>query len=152
MSKDKLKQAKPSTDGEGHVEPMVSPLLEAMMNGLSQQWQRERAKSQITLGKFITMLEKMPSDKMIDRINYPHSYRGYYDDLAFEKRPGKMKVATALKICQRVMGNIFEGYKGGEFMMGESTPVWIASYGNCGERLMGINENGGLLTANEEWD
>ena len=37
------------------------------------------------------------------------------------------------------MGQVFEGYKGGDFMMGALTPLWVAAYGNCGNKLLAIN-------------
>ena len=59
--------------------------LQAMLNGMSAQWQRERAETQMTLGKMIDILETMDANTQIDGIDHPHSYRGYYDDLAFEQ-------------------------------------------------------------------
>jgi hypothetical protein len=43
------------------------------------------------------------------------------------------------------MGREFIGYKGGEFLMGENTPVWISSYGNCGDRLLELRAEGEIL-------
>jgi hypothetical protein len=29
------------------------------------------------------------------------------------------------------IGKTYTGYKGGEYVMGKVTPVWVANYGNC---------------------
>lgn len=129
---------------------MKENLLQHLIDGLSASWQKERAKTQMTLGKMLSVLSKMPPDALVDEIVYPHSYRGYYDDLAFERRGGKIAALEALKLCQSAMGKVFRGYKGGDFMMGELTPVWIAVCGNTGQRLIGIREDGTFEIAREE--
>lgn len=48
------------------------------------------------------------------------------------------------------MGEVFEGYKGGDFQMGRNTPVWLASYGCSGEKIMAIREDGALELAADE--
>ncbi len=116
--------------------------MQAYVDGMSAQWQRERAETQMTLGKMIAALESMPIDAEIEGISEPHSYRGYYSDLAFETIEGKTKVADALTMCRATMGQVFEGYKGGDFVMGALTPLWLASYGCCGNKIMAIKEDG----------
>ena len=111
------------------VEPM-----QAMIDGFNMAMQRERARSQMTLGKLIKRLSDMPASVMVDGIGRPHSYRGYYQDLAFQPLPVQVTAAELLNTCRDCMGKVFEGYKGGEFQMGELTPVWIAHYGCCKEQ------------------
>ena len=115
-----------------------------MINGMSQEWQRERATTQMTLGKLIERLTAMPPETLIEGIGNPHSYRGYYCDLAFERTDERLTAGAALAMCKAAMGQVFEGYKGGDFQMGASTPVWIASYGCCGDKFMGVNDDGTL--------
>lgn len=116
--------------------------MQSLMDGMSAQWQKERAETQMTLGKMIAALEKLAEDDEIEGICEPHSYRGYYSDLAFEPIEGKMKVSDALAMCRGAMGQVFTGYKGGDFVMGALTPVWMASYGCCGKKIMTINDDG----------
>lgn len=123
--------------------------IQAMMDGMSAQWMRERAESQMTLGKLIERLESMPPDVTVERISEPHSYRGYYSDLAFEPC-GMVAVKDVLEICRKAMGEVFEGYKGGDFQMGRNTPVWSASYGCCGKKIMAVNDDGTLVLAEDE--
>lgn len=39
--------------------------IQALFDGLSAEWQRERAETQMTLGKLIEILESMPADTEI---------------------------------------------------------------------------------------
>ena len=63
--------------------------LQSIINAMSDEWQKERAETQMTLGKFIKKLKLMPAKMQIDELNNPHSYRGYYIDIAFEKTSDK---------------------------------------------------------------
>jgi hypothetical protein len=125
--------------------------IQAFFDGMSAQWQRERAQSQLTLGDLIKQLSEMPTGSTVDKLENPHSYRGYYEDLAFRAGKGTMLASDLLEECRNCMGKIFEGYKGGEYMMGESTPVWVATYGYTGEKLMGVSPEGHLVTGPDEW-
>lgn len=125
--------------------------MQALVDGMSAQWQRERAETQMTLGAFIEALEAMPQDRQIEGIGHPHSYRGYYSDLAFERISEKVTVVQALAMCKESMGQVFVGYKGGDYVMGALTPLWIASYSCCGDKFMGIGEDGSLLTKEDEF-
>ena len=118
--------------------------LQTWMDGMSVQWQKERAATQLTLGEMIDFLKTLPSDVEIVGLGELNSYRGYYSDLAFEPTMTKRKVEELLEACQSAMGQVFEGYKGGDFMMGALTPLWVAAYGNCGNKLLAINSHGTL--------
>lgn len=124
--------------------------VQAMLDGLSAQMQRERSTTQFTLGNLIAALEAMPLSAMIDGIKSPHSYRGYYCDLAFEPSESRTQVATALVMCREAMGQVFEGYKGGDYMMGATTPLWIALYGCCGKKIVGITADGAIETTEDD--
>ncbi len=121
-----------------------------MMDGMSAQWQRDRAAAQMTLGKMIERLEAMPPETMIEGIKAPHSYRGYYCDIAFERVENRIAASAALALCKSAMGEVFEGYKGGDFQMGRNTPLWLASYGCCGQKIMGVRDDGSLELANDD--
>ncbi len=123
--------------------------LQAMVDEMNAQWQRERAQEQLTLGKLIATLEQAPADTLIDGICSPHSYRGYYCDLAFERAAEKITVAAALALCRNCMGEVFMGYKGGDYVMGAQTPLWLSSYGTTGVKMMGLRANGTFETAED---
>ena len=124
--------------------------MQALFDGLSMQWQKERAETQMTLGKLIEALKSMPEGVEVANLKSAHSYRGYYCDLAFERHDGTRPTKELLRECKEAMGQVFEGYKGGDFMMGANTPVWVAKYGSLGEKLMGIYANGEIETAEDE--
>jgi hypothetical protein len=87
----------------------------------------------MTLLEMIEALKSLPPNFMVPLEN-PHSYRGYYDELAFEvgePRPVQDVIADA----ENVYGKTFTGYKGGEYEYGDYTPVHVASYGSTGEEL-----------------
>ena len=125
---------------------METSNMQALVDGLNAQWQKDRATTQMTLGDLISRLESMPADKLIHGLRDPHSYRGYYCDIALEPSSSRVFASDLLRECRESMGKCFTGYKGGDFMMGEATPVWIASYGCCGDKLVRVNDDGSVDT------
>jgi hypothetical protein len=127
--------------------------LQALSDGMNSRMQRERAETQMTLGKLIAVLESMPPDSMVPNLNDAHSYRGYYCDLAFTLDDGTRTASSLLVECRAAMGEVFGGYKGGEFVMGALTPLWVSHYGvSSGTRIVGLTPNGELLTEQESGD
>lgn len=104
-----------------------------------------KTSGQLMLGELIIKLEGVEDkDKPVifDKQYFPTdiaSWRGSYDELAFEyKEINNDPLATAeqprtvetwLKKLKGTIGATFHGYKGGEFLMGKTTPVWVANYG-----------------------
>ena len=132
---------------------MMETGLQALVDGMSRKWQEKRSQSQVTLGKLIEALESLDRDRLIRGIVEPHSYRGYYSDLAFEPTEDTQTVENALRIAKECLGEKFVGYKGGDFYMTKNTPLWIAHYGCTANRLMGLDTTGDviiLITALEE--
>lgn len=123
---------------------------QALIDGMNAQWQRERAETQMTLGKLIDALEAMPEGAEVANLTSAHSYRGYYSDLAFEQGEGMRPAADLLAECKAAMGQVFCGYKGGDYVMGALTPVWLASYGCCGPKLMALHAGGEMETAEDD--
>ena len=83
-------------------------------------------------------------------LNSAHSYRGYYCDLAFELNDGMRLATELLTECKAAMGKTFGGYKGGDFVMDAQTPVWVVSYGCCGQKLITLHANGEMETAEDD--
>jgi hypothetical protein len=120
--------------------------MQEFVNKLSEQHRKERAESQMTLGGLISALEELPQDKEIENICQPHSYRGYYEDLALEIHAGARTVKSLLDdLKKNCLDRSFYGWKGGEFLMNENTPMWIAKDGCCGVKIMGI-ERGDIFS------
>lgn len=125
--------------------------LQALVDGMGAQWQRDRAETQMTLGKLISALEAMPEETKVANLNNAHSYRGYYIDLAFVQGDGVRPAAELLAECKAAMGRVFSGYKGGDYVMGERTPIWVADYGCCGKKLMALHPGGEMETAEDKY-
>jgi hypothetical protein len=121
--------------------------LQLLMRDWSSQWQKERAKTQMTLGKFISRLEEMEPNRLIGGISSrANSYRGYYIDLAFEPAEAILTTESLLEAARKYMGRTLEGYKGGYYVMHENTPIWLASWGDIGLRIMDLNEEEECIT------
>lgn len=125
--------------------------LQALVDGMNQQWMKERAATQMTLGSLIEALSAIPADAPVQKIGDPHSYRGYYSDLAFEPDEGLTTAGELLAVCMGCMGEKFTGYKGGDYWMSGGTPVWIADKGSCGLKIVGINDDGSFQAEEDEY-
>jgi hypothetical protein len=130
--------------------PHDQSVLAALLDGIIGQMQSERANTQMTLGKLIAALQEMPPGAEVANLNSAHSYRGYYNDLAFEQDDGTRPAVDLLVECVAAMGEVFNGYKGGDYVMGSLTPVWVARYGCSGEKLMKIRAGGEIETRKDE--
>lgn len=89
-----------------------------------------------TLGEIIKHLEGLPRDQSVaEGFGNPHSYRGYYEDLAFEPVENTT-VGEMLDAAREALGQTFGGYKGGDYHMDEGTDCWLAEYGCTGVPIM----------------
>ncbi len=109
-----------------------------------------RAQSQMTLGTLIAELRGLPDDTELPNFIRPHSYRGHYHDLAFRAGEGVRTAASLLGECEQAVGQTFVGYKGGEFIGHEHTPVWVAEYGCTGYRILALTNAQFVLASPEE--
>lgn len=93
--------------------------------------------SYFTLGSLIECLKaEDPSLPMPIGFGEPKSYRGYYEQLAFEPKRDTT-IGEMLAHAEAALGQTFQGYKGGDFTMGEHTDCWIAEYGHGGGDMIG---------------
>ena len=65
---------------------------------------------------------------------HPHSYRGYYEDVAFAPKDN-VRVGDMLRDARAALGATFEGYKGGSYTMHEYSDCWLAKYGRTGAAI-----------------
>ena len=121
--------------------------FQALIDGMKLKWQKERSETQMTLGGLIERLKELPPTTEIQGLADLNSYRGYYEDLAFEPINNSEQAGAILERCQKAMGQVFEGYKGGDFVMGAKTPLWVAYCGRCGLKLIAVNDDGSIETA-----
>jgi hypothetical protein len=64
----------------------------------------------------------------------PHSYRGYYDKLAFEPVENTT-VGKMLTAAKKAEGATYTGYKGGEYKMTGYTDCYLATWGDTGDEI-----------------
>lgn len=126
--------------------------IQTLFTQMSELWRLDRAASQLTLGGIISLLETMDPEMEIQDLPEPHSYRGYYSDLSFEPSEDKTTVAALLLKCKGLIWQTFTGYKGGEFVMDETTPLWISYCGTTGVKLVDIRPNGEFVTEKDTDD
>ena len=89
----------------------------------------------MTLSELIERLEKAdPKTVVRNGFSTAHSYRGYYEDLAFEPDT-YVTVEHMLTCAKAALGKTYCGWKGGEFRMHEYTTVWVAEHGRTGEAI-----------------
>lgn len=99
------------------------------------------------LGAFIAALERADPAMLVrfDILGFTptkfRSYRGYYDQLALGWTADDNKRMLAdqlLDQARAAIGATFEGHKGGEYVMDEDTPLWMANVGYSGDRARRI--------------
>lgn len=89
----------------------------------------------MTLGDLIKQLERADPAKVVPLgFGNPHSYRGYYEQLAFEPKAG-VTVGQMLADAKEALHTTYQGWKGGDYTMNEYTTVWLAEPGCTGEGI-----------------
>ncbi len=89
----------------------------------------------MNLRELIVELEKHHPARIVPiGFCYPHSYRGYYDQLAFEPARN-VSIASMLECAKDAVGSTCNGWKGGDYEMYEDTECWLAKERECGESL-----------------
>ena len=130
--------------------------LEELNELVSNQRKESFATShQITVGELIKQLEN--TELMYDENEYKSvyfdfgsaiptnidSWRGSYDELALgyeltgydSKENAHFSDCKADKLLEELksaIGKTYTGWKGGDFIMSENTPIWVANSGNSG--------------------
>lgn len=86
-------------------------------------------------GEILSEIRKLPADTII-KFDFGsqvpkgfHSYRGYYQDVAFgftDWRSDNLTSGNFANILQGWLGKPMEGYKGGTYYVKESSYVWVS--------------------------
>lgn len=103
--------------------------------------------NELSLGELIEALAALPPTLVMPLgFAHPHSYRGYYEQLAFETRRD-VTVGSMLDAARSALGSVYQGWKGGDYLMHEGTPVNLVSEeGSCGEPIGSVSL--GLMIGN----
>lgn len=141
--------------------------MDALQKFIREQRDRRFATSaQLTLGQIIEKLEKIEptygEEKKPKEVDYDFgtavpttldSWRGSYAELAlgyrlsgYDNGPdhfANKTVESLLSELKSAIGKTFEGWKGGDFVMSNDTPVWVANPGNSGNTgIIDVIDNG----------
>lgn len=123
------------------------------INLVNDVLQQKRMKEHVLLGELIVILKACQPNAIV-LYNSPIgvefcfptlkacSYRGYYQDLCLipESVYSEIRVEEFLKLLEDCVNMEFTGYKGGEYVMGYTTPLWVAPYGNTGMKVVSANQ------------
>jgi hypothetical protein len=91
----------------------------------------------MTLEELITALEVEDPAKVVRHgFTNPHSYRGYYVELAFEPA-SNVTVGAMLADARSALGAVYQGWKGGDFEMNGHTDCWLSLEGCASGETIG---------------
>lgn len=68
-----------------------------------------------------------------DKVMHESEYGDSYEMKSIGKENPTVK--EWIEVLKEAIGKTFVGYKGGDFLMGKNTPVWLAEYGNSSFKL-----------------
>lgn len=109
-------------------------------------------KDQLTLGMLIEKLARCKPDSIVyfdfgnvRPINDVDSYRGFYEQLALGYEDtysiSTVTVRQLLKTLEDSVLATFGGWKGGEYVMDDDTPMWAANRGDSTRTMIvGVHE------------
>jgi hypothetical protein len=91
----------------------------------------------VDLEEIISTFEALDRDRVLPiGLCRPHSYRGYYCDLAFEVAYN-VTVGEVVDMLRGCVGATFEGYKGGDYTMNGYSDCYISQYGSSAGDMIG---------------
>lgn len=85
---------------------------------------------QLSLGEIREQLKQFNSYRVVRFVGTEYSpneascYRGSYDELAISYTEKEMTVSAFSKMLKKVLTQNYTGYKGGDYTMWDTTPVW----------------------------
>lgn len=129
------------------LQESVQQYVQAIRNSKMQ------SSDQLTLGELIRTIEPYLQTHGEKGIAFDFGYmapsgidswRGSYNELALAyKANHEITVQQFHEMLKNSIGAEFTGYKGGEYIMGETTPIWVANNGEaCNTAVLGIIDEG----------
>ena len=116
-------------------------LLKGAMARVDEE--RKASASNMLLGAFIDRLGTFDPSLPVEidtggSVGRFDSYRGYYEDLSAVPTQDTHTVEEVLSMARDACGAVMTGYKGGKFPMHRASIMWVADYGSCGRKLIGL--------------
>lgn len=144
---------------------MIDDELQTLVRNSVRAARAEKLKrsDQLTLGELIAKLERLRDQDAGRVVKYDFAYfhpkrlaswRGAYDELAlnYENTSEPLSVGELIELLQSAIGKTFEGYKGGEYVMGKTTPLWVSDYGEgCNTAIVGVLDDGYQIILQTGW-
>ena len=105
----------------------------------AERAEQMKTSPQLTLGELILKLEAVGNKELpvVFDVGKYHptdidSWRGRYNELAlnYVTKGEPLSVRDITAFLRGTVGSIHTGYKGGDYLMGKTTPVWVANYGD----------------------
>lgn len=116
--------------------------FQKMLDAICDAGRHERSKFMLNIGDLIDACVANPSGLVVVGggwgLGKEHSYRGYYNELAFKPVSEPTASSEVHTMCQRALVDTYEGYKGGDYRYDRDTPIWFAAYGGTGSAFVGI--------------
>jgi hypothetical protein len=124
--------------------------IHSMVRAFGTGLRTARSDYHLTLGQLINVLNNAPTEAPVEWLDggspgRERSYRGYYDDLALDPAGEPITAFDLLKRLRAALGETYEGYKGGDYVMDDKTPMWRAGYGDLGDAIVAANVVGGKV-------
>ena len=124
--------------------------IQKIIDAMSASSRNTRSDYHVTLFQMIETLESVDKSLPVivdvgGYIGSEDSYRGYYSDLSFRPSSEISYCDDVLSRCKKALDSEYEGYKGGDFLMDKSIPLWIAEYGSIGRAIIDIEVKGEFL-------
>lgn len=132
--------------------------LQKLFDNSVQGMRNEALKNspQWTIGELLVAMENVDHTLPVKFSDGTHpgyltSWRGSYHEIAFtyETEGTPPTVKKVLKDLGDSVGKTYEGYKGGDFVMGRRTPVWVAEWGDSRDTgVVGLEVKNGVCVIN----
>lgn len=118
--------------------------FQKMLDSVSESLREARKPYHLSLGELRDLAEQFDDCVFIiaedgGGITREHSYRGYYEDLAFERSDEPTPAREVWDMCERALSLSYGGYKGGDYTYDRTTPLWLAAYGETGEAIVDVD-------------
>lgn len=98
----------------------------------------------LTLGSLLDFLRR---HKHLECTSFTEveSYRGFYEDLGvlFGEPIGALDMIDAIE--SKILGEDFQSYKGGAYTATERTKLWRAEWGECGDAILSLKIQDGVI-------
>lgn len=93
----------------------------------------------MNIKQLIQCLNEYDYDDVVENILHnPHSYRGYYEELALERSNQNGTVGELIQLLESCIGKTYTGYKGGEYIMKPESIVNVSDYGTTGGEVVDV--------------